>query len=141
MKYWFDTEFIESGPREPVYLLSIGIVAEDGREFYAVVADAPHEKANDWVKQNVLPHLIPVGGQPHFYAPHGKIGALVREFISSAEKPEFWGYYADYDWVVFCQCFGAMIDLPKGWPMYCRDIPAGTAKRGSSLKASRLITN
>lgn len=37
-------------------------------------------------------------------------------------KPEFWGYYSDYDWVVFCQVFGAMIDLPKGWPMYCRDI-------------------
>jgi hypothetical protein len=30
--------------------------------------------------------------------------------------------YADYDWVVLCQLFGAMVDLPKGWPMYCRDI-------------------
>ena len=37
-------------------------------------------------------------------------------------KPEFWGYYADYDWVVFCWLFGSMMDLPKGWPMYCRDI-------------------
>lgn len=34
----------------------------------------------------------------------------------------FWGYYADYDWVVFCQLFGTMMDLPKGWPMYCRDL-------------------
>lgn len=37
-------------------------------------------------------------------------------------KPEFWAYYADYDWVVFCQLFGTMMDLPKGFPMYCRDI-------------------
>jgi hypothetical protein len=37
-------------------------------------------------------------------------------------KPEFWAYYADYDWVVFCQLFGSMIDLPQGFPMYCRDI-------------------
>ncbi len=36
--------------------------------------------------------------------------------------PEFYGYYCDYDWVVFCQLFGKMIDLPKGFPMYCRDL-------------------
>lgn len=38
------------------------------------------------------------------------------------EGIEFWAYYADYDWVVFCSLFGRMIDLPKGLPMYCRDI-------------------
>ena len=35
---------------------------------------------------------------------------------------EVWAYYADYDWVVFCQVFGTMMDLPEGFPMYCRDI-------------------
>ena len=37
-------------------------------------------------------------------------------------KPEFWGYYADYDWVVLCQLFGKMVDLPADWPKYCLDI-------------------
>ena len=40
-------------------------------------------------------------------------------------KPEdikFYGYYSDYDWVVFCWLFGKMIDLPKGFPMYCVDL-------------------
>lgn len=36
--------------------------------------------------------------------------------------PEFYAYYADYDWVVFCWLFGRMIDLPKGFPMYCKDL-------------------
>jgi hypothetical protein len=36
--------------------------------------------------------------------------------------PEFYAYYADYDWVVFCWIFGKMIDLPKGFPWYCRDL-------------------
>ena len=36
--------------------------------------------------------------------------------------PVFWGYFADYDWVVFCWIFGRMIDLPKGFPMYCKDL-------------------
>ena len=35
---------------------------------------------------------------------------------------QFYGYYADYDWVVFCWLFGRMIDLPKCFPMYCIDL-------------------
>jgi len=35
---------------------------------------------------------------------------------------EFYAYYADYDWVAFCWLFGKMIDLPKGFPMYCNDL-------------------
>jgi len=47
--------------------------------------------------------------------------ADILRFVG-AEVPEFWGYYADYDWVLFCWIFGAMVDLPQGWPMYCRDL-------------------
>lgn len=36
--------------------------------------------------------------------------------------PVFYAYYADYDWVVFCWLFGNMMSLPKGFPMYCRDL-------------------
>lgn len=35
---------------------------------------------------------------------------------------DFYGYFSDYDWVLFCSLFGTMIDLPKGFPMYCRDL-------------------
>lgn len=38
------------------------------------------------------------------------------------DAPEFYADYCSYDWVVFCWLFGKMIDLPKGWPMYCNDI-------------------
>ena len=41
---------------------------------------------------------------------------------SHINKPVFYAYYADYDWVVFCWLFGRMIDLPKGFPMYCNDL-------------------
>lgn len=37
-------------------------------------------------------------------------------------KIEFYGYYSDYDWVCFCWLFGRMVDLPKGFPMYCIDL-------------------
>lgn len=46
-----------------------------------------------------------------------------KNYISSKNNPpEFYGYYADYDWVLFCSLFGRMIDLPAGFPMYCRDL-------------------
>lgn len=38
------------------------------------------------------------------------------------QDPEFYAYYADYDWVVFCWIFGRMIELPKGFPQYCIDL-------------------
>lgn len=116
MRYFIDTEFMESGHLFPVTLLSVGIVAEDGREFYAVNKEADRTLANDWVKENVIPCL----GTKNELS-HVGIGHAIVEFIGF-DKPEFWGYYSDYDWVVFCQLFGKMVDLPKGWPMYCRDL-------------------
>lgn len=35
---------------------------------------------------------------------------------------QFYGYFSDYDWVVFCWLFGKMIDLPNGFPMLALDI-------------------
>jgi len=114
MKYFYDTEFIENG--FSVDLISIGIVAEDGREYYAQDRGCPLYQANDWVKENVLPHLTETDWK---FRPEIKEDIL--RFIGD-DKPEFWGYYSAYDHVALCQLFGAMIDLPKGWPMYTRDI-------------------
>jgi len=68
-----------------------------------------------------LPHLSPVGVNDK--TPDA-IAVEVLRFCDPDVwgEPEFWGYYADYDWVVFCWLFGAMADLPDGFPMYCRDI-------------------
>ena len=117
MRYFLDTEFSERGPKEPIQLISIGIVAEDGRELYIESSECDYTSVNLWVKDNVIPHL------KGDMMPLSEIALRIRAFCDSAYgRPEFWGYYADYDWVVFCQIFGAMIDLPNGWPMYCRDI-------------------
>lgn len=113
MKIWFDTEFIEDG--KTIDLISIGMVREDGATFYLENRDCDHSRASDWVKAYVLPHLQ--GGPAHNAA---GIAHMIRKW--AGEKPEFWGYYADYDWVVLCQLFGTMMDLPNGWPMFCMDI-------------------
>jgi 3' exoribonuclease, RNase T-like len=117
MRYFIDTEFNERGCRFPIELISIAIVAEDGREFYAHSAYYNPEDCNQWVKEHVLSQ---VESEPPMSL--WSISQSIKEFIGNDDKPEFWGYYADYDWVVFCQIFGTMAHLPKGFPMYCRDI-------------------
>jgi len=129
MRYFIDTEFAER--QGSIDLISLGIVAEDGREFYAESSEFRDSMANDWVRANVCTKLWSRGDESrHEFFPdvftgifedRASIGRSVLSFIGE-DKPEFWGYYADYDWVVFCWLFGAMVDLPNGWPMYCRDI-------------------
>jgi hypothetical protein len=46
---------------------------------------------------------------------------MIRDFVDDM-RPEFWGYFGAYDWVLMCQLFGTMADLPKGWPMLLLDI-------------------
>ena len=134
MKYFIDTEFQESGPKNPLELISIGIVSEDCREFYAINRDFNWKKASDWLKEHVKPKVVfpgadisKDGGSPRLRwedsrrMPFKKILQEILTFIGQ-DTPEFWGYYSDYDWVVFCQIFGSMMDLPKGWPMFCMDL-------------------
>ena len=111
-----DTEFMESGPHKSIDLISIGIVDEGGKEFYRISSEYDPKLANAWVIVNVLPLI---GTDQKF--PLKSIAADIQKFVTDP-KPEFWGYYADYDWVVFCQIFGTMLDLPSGWPMYCKDV-------------------
>lgn len=133
MRYWLDTEFIERPCT--IDLISIGIVAEDGREYYAISTEFKRRKASEWVKNNVINHLPDRCANPMYASSREREGARawksrawIRDdilvFCDPVEhgKPEFWGYYADYDWVVFCWLFGTMVDLPEGFPMYCRDI-------------------
>lgn len=129
MKYFLDTEFIESGPYKPVQLISIGIVAEDGREFYAVSAEFKDEDASAWVRENVLRQI---SAEERLKALSlYRISRFILGLIGEDPKPEFWGYYADYDWVVFCQIFGTMMDLPKGFPMWCNDIKQLCDEKGN----------
>lgn len=117
-RFFLDTEFIEDG--KTIELISIGIVADGGASYYGVSSECDYSKASEWVKTNVLPC---VGRMPP--KTRAEIRADIVSFIESysgKEKPEFWGYYSAYDWVAFCQLFGTMMELPKGYPMYCRDL-------------------
>ena len=42
--------------------------------------------------------------------------------ITGNEPPELYGYYSSFDHVALSWLFGKMIDLPKGFPMYTKDL-------------------
>ena len=114
MKYWLDTEFIERPCT--IDLISIGIVAEDGREFYAESSEVDWSKASDWTLQNVRPQLDGQGMIQEV------IGNAVRRFTEHDHEPVFWGYFPAYDWVAFSWLFGGMTELPFHFPQLCMDI-------------------
>lgn len=113
-RYFLDTEFIEYP--NTIDLISIGIVCEDGRKYYAISSEFDEAKANDWVLKNVIYKLESL--------PRKSIGQIKQELLEfiTGDNIEFWGYYSDYDWVVFCWIFGTMMELPNGYPIYCKDL-------------------
>jgi hypothetical protein len=123
MRFFVDTEFMEDGT--VIELLSIGIVTEDGDTFYRENREADWGHANDWVKGNVLPHLKGAS-ESYVWVSRERLAQDLRNWVlsqcPSSEPIEFWGYFADYDWVVLCQLFGKMVDLPNGFPMFCMDL-------------------
>lgn len=131
MRIFLDTEFIEDG--RTIELISIGMVDERDCALHLCNAECDLSRANEWVSQNVLPHLPPDTGRGfelmglnglrvlQGWGTRKEIAEHVLAFVGG-ETPEFWGYYSDYDWVVLCQLFGAMSALPKGWPMFCLDL-------------------
>lgn len=130
MRFDIDAEFAEDG--RTIEMISLGIAAEDGRTFYVEngdfdwtpILDGSHPSA-DWLLEHVKPHL---GGVTSSLE---DIAADVVAFVGP--DPEFWGWYADYDWLVLCQLFGRMIDLPATWPMFCRDAKQLHVELGSPV--------
>lgn len=136
MKYFYDTEFLEDG--KTIELISIGIVAEDGREYYAVNADAPWKKIkkNEWLMDNVVPSLPKPHGDWINQMPKSwpidfnnwvvkrktRIADEVRDFVLTGSDPELWADYGAYDHVVLCQLYGPMVSLPEGMPMFTNDL-------------------
>jgi len=121
IRYFVDTEFMEDG--NSIVLLSIGAVDHNnGRLFYAENSDANWNDGNEFVKEHVIPKLTGPANQATWLH-RSEIADLFKIWVlAGGGTPEFWGYYADYDWVTICQMYGAMVDRPEGWPMYMLDI-------------------
>jgi hypothetical protein len=118
-RYFYDCEFIEDGLT--IDLVSIGVVDETGREFYAVSTEFDESKAIAWVRRNVLAKLPPPADPA--WRSRERIRADLLAFLTQpGEDIELWAWYAAYDHVVICQLWGSMPALPRPIPRFTNEL-------------------
>jgi hypothetical protein len=119
MRFFYDTEFIEDGLT--IDLVSIGVVDEQGREFYAVSTEFNPAKAGPWVREHVLAKLPPPA-DPAWCDRATMRDRLMRFFCAKKERVELWAWFAAYDHVALAQLWGDMPALPRELPRFTREL-------------------
>lgn len=138
MKLFFDTEF--TGLHKNTTLVSIGIVAENGKRFYAEFSDCDESQCDDWIKENVLKHTI-LGGNETLAARLGEdsnttvvlgskadIRCEFCEWLKQFDEVQFVSDVCHYDMVLLIDIFGGAFDLPKNVSAVCYDINQDIAR-------------
>jgi hypothetical protein len=119
-KLFFDTEF--TGLHLKTTLISIGIVSECGKTFYAEFTDYDKSQVDEWLQTNVIDNLLvkkysQVGlDHPNTSVVIGTMASIkdyLTEWLSQFESVEMWSDCLSYDWVLFCQIFGHAFNVPK----------------------------
>ena len=118
-RYFYDCEFIEDG--RTVDLVSIGMVDEFGREFYAVSTEFDDSRAVPWVRRNVLDKL-PSPADPAWRGRATIRDDLADFFAAGDGDVELWAWYAAYDHVVLAQLWGTMPELPRSIPRFTNEL-------------------
>ncbi|MPY82233.1 MAG: polyadenylate-specific 3'-exoribonuclease AS [Actinophytocola sp.] len=119
MRFFYDTEFIEDG--RTIDLVSIGVVDERGREFYAVSTEFDAGRAGSWVREHVLPQLPSPSDAA--WRSRDRIKQDLLDFIGKPhDGVQLWAWFAAYDHVALAQLWGAMPALPRQLPRFTRDL-------------------
>jgi hypothetical protein len=123
-RYFYDCEFIEDGTL--IDLVSIGVVDEHGREYYAVSTEFDDSRAVPWVRRNVLDKLPSPADKA--WRSRERIREELLDFLTepvrggAATEIELWAWYAAYDHVALAQLWGAMPALPREIPRFTKDL-------------------
>ena len=132
MKIYCDTEF--TGLRKDTELISIGIIADDGRTFYAesneYSLDNIHKDDKKWLSENVIPYLIyndkrevfsyrtlhRIDDTKEYFMKGNKqqISVALKSWLLKYDDILFVGDVLAYDWVLFCDLLSERaVDIPK----------------------------
>lgn len=135
MNLYFDTEF--TGLHKDTTLISIGIVSEDGRSFYAELTDYDKTQIDDWLQENVIDNLIleecmgkdgvdprnillnedetkVISNDVYVIGTMESVATELKIWIDRFdEEVKIWSDCLAYDWVLFNHLFGHAFNLPK----------------------------
>ena len=122
-KIFLDTEF--TGLRQDTTLVSIGLVSDCGKTFYAEFIDFDMDQIDGWLQENIVNKLKLVNEKSnHFWTNRDQdnlvscgdkdfIQSELRLWLSNFDKIELWSDCLAYDWVLFCDLFGGAFEIPK----------------------------
>ncbi len=119
-KIFFDCEF--TGLHQNTTLISIGLVSECGKTFYAELTDYDESQIDDWLKENVIDKLLNKLMLSNSYK--GTTNVICRcdsknlklylsNWLSQFNQVEIWSDCLSYDWVLFNQIWGHAFNIPK----------------------------
>ena len=123
MKQYFDCEF--SGLQNGTTLISIGIVIENGNEFYAEFLDYDKNQITDWIRENVISKTMMFKDKikSNYLKAVDKNMTVIGDTQFVKEKLLLWlskyknvKFYSDvlaYDWVLLQ---GLIADYKDGYP-------------------------
>ena len=132
MKIFFDTEF--TGLHKNTTLISIGMVDEEGKTFYAEFSDYDESQCDEWIHNNVIKHLKwakdgPIEDFANIYADcweaYGTkeyIKEVLKDWLSRYDEVELVSDCCHYDMVLFIDIFGTAFDIPNNVNPTCYDI-------------------
>lgn len=119
-KCFFDTEFTQLVPNTT--LISIGIVAENGKEFYAETTDYDRALVDGWIEENVLANLLlndfdevneQVGALTMVKGDSEMVGLQLQAWLNSFDKVEMWSDVMHYDMYLFQGLLGGAFGVPS----------------------------
>jgi len=135
MLLFFDTEF--TGLHKNTTLISIGIVAENGKTFYAEFNDYDKRQVDDWIKNNVIENLlfrreIELGTvivstiySDAFTMVGNKylVKICLTKWLEQFNEPlQLVSDVCHYDMILLIDIFGDVFSLPENLSPVCHDI-------------------
>jgi hypothetical protein len=125
-KIFFDTEF--TGLHQNTTLISIGLISDCNKTFYAEFTDYNKSQVDDWLRNNIIAKLclndFDIEKDYHPYSNHvimqGNLPQIAQalshwlyQFVNDENpKLEMWSDCLAYDWVLFHKIFGTAFDIP-----------------------------
>lgn len=106
MLIFFDTEF--SSLRQDTTLISIGLISEDNKQFYAELIDYNELLCDDWIQENVINNLHKTNWNenknkyiPNYYLGcKQEIGKVLYNWFKQFDSIEFVSDVCHYDMVL-----------------------------------------
>jgi len=122
-KIFFDTEF--TGLHQKTTLISIGLVSECGKMFYAELNDFDKTQIDDWLQKNVIDNLEMQTSRAGiarkykhlnktvFFGSMKGLKNALSDWLKQFDNVIMWSDCLAYDWVLFNEIFGHAFNIPK----------------------------